>query len=264
MIGGLLQYRSFIWRHARADLRHRYAGTGMGVAWNVMHPLATIAVYSIVFTRIFHNDTAVSGSGKLPYTFYLCAGFFPWLAFSDCVSRGCNSFVVNATYLKKLPIPEQVFVAQNATASTLSLSLNLLLLLSVALALGWTPAWTWLLLPVPIILLQCLGFGIGLFLGTLNVFFRDISEWVGIVLQLVFWTVPIVYTIKTPPPRPWVLTVLQFHPLMPSLAAIRSLFLNRTLPPSTYWIGMVAWPVVISLLAYMVLQKLRPEIRDVI
>lgn len=261
MIGGLVQYRSFIWRHARADLRHRYAGTGMGVAWNVIHPLAVIAVYSIVFTRIFPKPLS-EGSGKLPYTFYLCAGFFPWLAFSDCVTRGCNSFLANATYLKKLPIPEQVFVAQNAAASTLSLTINLVLLLAMAFVLGWPPGWTWLLLPVPIVLLQTLGFGVGLFLGTLNVFFRDIAEWVGIALQLIFWTVPIVYTIDSPPH--WAAIALKWHPLMPPLAAIRDLFLRRTLPPNSYWIGMIAWPMVVSLLAYLVLRKLRPEIRDVI
>lgn len=262
MIGSLVQYRSFIWRHARADLRHRYAGTGMGVAWNVLHPLAVISIYSIVFTSIFKRDTLSAGGGKLPYTFYLCAGFFPWLAFSDCVSRGCGSFIANATYLKKLPIPEQVFIAQNAAACTLSLSLNLVLLLVLALVLGWTPGWTWLLLPVPIILLQWLGFGVGLFLGTLNVFFRDIAEWVGIALQLIFWTVPIVYTIDAPPA--WAAMLLQWHPLMPPLEAIRDLFLHRTLPPSHLWIGMIAWPVLVSIVAYLVLQKLRPEIRDVI
>ena len=262
MVGGLLQYRSFIWRHARADLRHRYAGTGMGVAWNIIHPLAVITIYSIVFTQIFKSGSVASGSGKLPYTFFLCSGFFPWIAFSDCVTRGCNSFLSNATFLKKLPIPEQVFVAQNAAASTLSLSINFVLLLAIALCLGWTPGWTWLLLPIPIVLLQSLGFGIGLLLGTLNVFFRDIAEWVGISMQLVMWTVPIVYRKEILPDI--ALKVLAWHPLMPALESIRTLFLDRTLPPTHDWIMMVCWPLGISALAYAALRKLRPEIRDVI
>src|SRR4051795_5152048 len=79
MIGGIVQYRSFIWRHARADLRHRYAGTGMGVAWNVIHPLAVITIYSVVFSQIFRGSATTPGAGRLPYTFYLCSGFFPWL-----------------------------------------------------------------------------------------------------------------------------------------------------------------------------------------
>ena len=257
MIAGLVRYRSFILRHAWSDLRHHYAGSSMGLAWNVIHPLSVIVIFSIVFTHIFQPQALTSG-GKLPYTIYLCSGFFPWIAFSDCVTRGGNSFLNNATYLKKLPIPEQVFVAQNAAASTLSLSINFVLLLIVALILGWQPAWTWLLLPIPLILLQGLGFGTGLLLGTLNVFFRDIAEWVSIALQLVMWTVPIVYRL-TPTPS-W----LAWHPLMPALQAIRMLFLDRQLPAAGIWIDMTIWPIAISTLAFLVLRKLQPEIRDLI
>jgi lipopolysaccharide transport system permease protein len=256
MLGDLLRYRSFILRHAKADLRHRYAGTGMGLAWNVIHPLAIIAIYSIVFQSIFKVTTP--GGGRWPYTLYLCSGFFPWLAFSDCVSRGCNAFIANATYLKKLPIPEQVFVAQNAVASTISLGINFALLLIVAIALGWSPAWTWLLLPIPLISLQAMGFGLGLLLGSLNVFFRDIGEWLTITLQLLFWTVPIVYTLD-PIPR-W----LNLHPLLPPLRAVRSLFLNHQPPPATDWIAMAIWPALFILIATIALRLLRPEIRDTI
>src|SRR5580700_10162767 len=106
-----------------SDLRHRYAGTGMGIAWNVIHPLGIIVIYSIVFSSIMKNRLP-GHPGILAYTVYLCSGLFPWLAFSDCVTRGCGSFISNANYLKKLPIPEQVFVAQNALASTVSLTIN--------------------------------------------------------------------------------------------------------------------------------------------
>ncbi len=261
MPASLVRYRSFIWRHAAADLRHRYAGTGLGLAWNVVHPLATIAIYSAVFTTVFRGP-APSGGGRLPYTFYLCSGFFPWVAFSDCVTRGTAAFVANAAYLKKLPIPEPVFVAQAAAASTLSLGLNVALLLAVAGALGYRSAWTWLLLPVPLLALQSLGFGLGLLLGTLNVFFRDVGEWVGIGLQLTFWTVPIVYRLDREPP--WLATALAWHPLAPALSAVRSLFLDRAVPPPTAWLAMFTWPLAAAALAYAVLAKLRPEIRDVI
>jgi ABC-type polysaccharide/polyol phosphate export permease len=257
MLADLLRYRGFILRHAKADLRHRYAGTGMGLAWNVIHPLAIIAIYSIVFQSIFKLP-ATPGRGRWPYTLYLCSGFFPWLAFSDCVSRGCNSFIANATYLKKLPIPEQVFVAQNAVAGTISLGINFALLLIVAIALGWSPAWTWLLLPIPLISLQAMAFGIGLLLGSLNVFFRDIAEWLAIALQLLMWTVPIVYRLDTIPP--W----LNLHPLLPPLRTIRCLFLVHQLPPAGDWIALAIWPALFVMLALTTLRQLRPEIRDAI
>jgi ABC-type polysaccharide/polyol phosphate export permease len=257
MLAGLIQYRGFIWRHAWADLRFRYAGTGMGLAWNVVHPLAIIAIYSIVFTRVFKPQD-LPQAGPLAYTFYLCSGFFPWIAFCECVTRGCGSFQANAQYLKKLPIPEQVFVAKSAATSTVSLFINFLLLLMAALLLGWSPAWCWLLLPIPLLLLQSLGFATGLLLGTLNVFFRDIAEWLAIALQVLMWTVPIVYRLSPVPA--W----LGWHPLMPALSAIRALFLDRRLPAATDWAGMILWLLLATLAASFVLRKLRPEIRDLI
>ena len=257
----LLRYRSFIWRHAVADLRHRYAGTGLGLAWNVVHPLAVIGIYSAVFTAVFPSP-ARTGDGRLPYTVYLCAAFFPWLAFSDCVRAGTGAFVANATYLKKLPIPEPVFVATAAVAGSLSLAINFALLLAIALALGYRPAWPWLLLPLPLLALQCLGFGLGLLLGTLNVFFRDVAEWTGIGLQLAFWTVPIAYRLDREPP--WLTIALRYHPLMPALSAVRSLFLTHAVPPTPTWVAMLTWPIGVTAIAYAVLRQLRGEIRDVI
>ncbi len=115
---------------------------------------------------------------------------------------------------------------------------------------------------MPLLALQSLGFGVGLLLGTLNVFFRDVGEWVGIGLQLTFWTVPIVYRLDREPP--WLATALAWHPLLPALSAVRSLFLDRACRRRLTWVAMLAWPLAATALAYAVLAKLRPEIRDVI
>ncbi len=227
----------------------------MGIAWNVIHPLALIAIYSIVFSTIM-TSRLPGHSGKLSYTIYLCSGFFPWLAFSDCVTRGCNSFLQNANYLKKLPIPEQVFVAQNAVTSSVSLLINFALLLLMAIATGVHPTWHWLLLPIPLLLFQTAGFGIGLLLGTLNVFFRDVGEWTTISLQLAMWTLPIVYVSSS--------ALLRWHPLVPPLSAVRDLFLHARTPDIGTWLAMFAWPAAIVLIAMTVLRSLRPQIRDVI
>src|SRR3954462_9223136 len=180
MLPSLYHYRGLIWRNAVADLRHRYAGTGLGLFWNVVHPLALIGVYSLVFTGIFKGqllERPVPGVGKQFYfLLYLCAGLLPWLAFSECVTRGTNAFAENAAYLKKLPIPEQVFVAQTAASATLGLGISFSLLLIVSLGFGHRPTVWWLLLPIPLVALQALGFALGLLCGTLNVFFRDIGQ----------------------------------------------------------------------------------------
>ncbi len=263
----VLRYWRFIWQSALAELRHRYAGTGLGLFWNVLHPIALIAVFSFVFGVILQQnarpDNAIPGvAGRFQFVLYLCAGLLPWLAFSECVTRGCNAFAENAAYLKKLPIPEQVFVAQTAASATLGLLISFGLLVLASLLLGLRPTWHWLLLPIPLIAVQSIGFGLGLLCGTLNVFFRDIGQLVGVVLQLVMWTVPVVYVL--PDFSPALTALSRLHPLLPPLEGIRDLFLFGRLPELWAWAGMIAWPAAVLAVAWVAFSKLRREIRDLL
>jgi len=269
MVTPLLRYRGLIWRNALADVRHRYAGTSLGVVWNVMHPLAMISVYSIIFSQMMKPQLP-GLKGPLTFPLYLCSGFLPWLAFSECIIRGANAFTENATYLKKLPIPEPVFVAQAAASATIGLGISFSLLLVISLLVGRPPTAWWLLLPIPLIALQALGFGLGLLLGTINVFLRDVGQLLQVALQVAMWTVPIVYVTDILPP--WARHVLAWHPVAPALLLIRDLFLYGHNPPAatsvpitaTTWLALFAWPAATLAFAGFVFGKLRKEIRDVL
>ena len=114
------------------------------------------------------------------------------------------------------------------------------------------------------ILLQATGFAVGLLLGTLNVFFRDVGQLLQIALQILFWTVPIVWNIDTLKPPPAIATLLRWHPLMPIFDGIRSLFLYAKVPPASEWALMLAWPAVLLLVAYLAFHSLKTEIRDLL
>jgi ABC-type polysaccharide/polyol phosphate export permease len=263
MSSALLSHRRYIWQGAVAELRHRYAGTGLGVVWNVLHPLALIAVYSVVFTTLMKGKVpGHADNERYAYVLYLCSGLLPWLALAECLTRGCNALAENATYLRKLPIPEQVFVAKSAVAATLGLAISFGLLLLIAPLLGLAPGKTWLLLPVPLLLLMAMGYAVALLCATLNVFFRDVGQLLTVALQVVLWTVPIVYAKATLPD--WAERLLTWHPLYPPLVAVRELLLNQSLPPAEVWAGMVLWPACFLALAQLAFTKLRPEIRDVL
>lgn len=262
MVATLFRYRRLVRQHAVAHLRHRYAGTGLGVVWNVIHPLAMIAVYSVVFSTIYKPPAVPGVSGSLSYVLYLCAGFLPWLAFAECVTRGTTAFTDNAAYLKKLPVPEPVFVAQAAAAATAGLAISFSLLIVLALLAGLRPTAWWLLVPVPLLAMQALGLGVGLLLGTLNAFFRDVGQILNVGLQAVMWTAPIVYLAESLSPA--LAAAMAWHPLMPALQATRDLFLHGHPPGLGTWIGLFAWPTVTIAVASAVFNRLRPEIRDVL
>jgi ABC-type polysaccharide/polyol phosphate export permease len=257
----LYRYRSFIWQHAVADLRHRYAGTGMGVVWNILHPLSLIVVYAVVFGTIM-KTTIDAVPGRWGFPIYLCAGFFPWMAFSECMTRGASAFSGNAAYLKKLPVPEQVFVAQGVASSSLTLLISFALFLVIAIPLGLRPSVYWLLTPIPIILLQVIGFGLGMIVATLNVFFTDVAQLLGVVLQVLFWLTPIVYVTRQVPAA--IRPILAVNPATPAVEAVHDLLLWHRIPAPWTFAALGFWAIVSIVCGYALLGRLRGEIRDVL
>lgn len=258
MIFNLYKHRSYIWRTAWADVRTRYAGAGLGAVWNILQPLSMILIFTIVFTGILKQAADL----KVHYAVYLCAAMLPWAAFSECITRGTQSFVHNAVYLRKLPIPEQVFVAQSALSTMFGLAISYAVLIAVAVCLGHYPSWHWLLLPIPMTLLIGMAFGIGMALGTLNAFIRDVGQLVPVLLQIGFWTYPIVYHESILPES--VRWLVPYNPLYPFMHGIRDLFIERVVPGPLLWLQMLGWTLATSAIGYLVLRRLRPELRDVI
>lgn len=240
------------------ELRHRYSATGMGFAWHIIHPLTMIGLYSIIFGVFL--ERAFEGLNA-PYPLFLCAGLIPWFAFSESLTNGLDSFRANAAYLKRLPVPEQAFIAQTALTSTLHLGISFTLLLCAALVFGHTPTWHWLLIPVPLLLMQGAAFGIGLTLGTLNVFFPDINQFVQLLIRFAFWLAPILFPFSFFEQHGLGLLAL-LNPVTVFLLAVRDLFISGALPSVETVAGMLFWTVGSVAVGFSVLNALRSEIRD--
>jgi ABC-type polysaccharide/polyol phosphate export permease len=259
MIVNLWRYRLFIVRNALSDVRVQYAGSAAGLAWHVLTPLAQILIFTLVFSQIMPVRLG-SGGATDSFAVYLCAGLLPWAAFADCVTRGAGAFIENATYLKKLPIPEQVFVAKNAVAATIFLGVSMTLLAVITLVTGGRLTAAWLGVPGVLVLLQGFGFGLGLIFSTLNVFVRDVGHALTIALQLWMWMTPIVWVESVLPPRLQALVPL--NPVYPFINALHGMIVAGRWPPAGDWVIMAAWAAGASAAGYALLRSLRPEIRD--
>jgi lipopolysaccharide transport system permease protein len=134
------------------------------------------------------------------------------------------------------------------------------LLLVAALGFGVRITWAWLAVLPMVVLLELLGFGIGLTLGSLNVFFRDIGQALGIALQMWMWLTPVVY-LKDVLPLEY-RRYLIYNPAFPVIDALHEIVLDGAWPEPWHWGLAAAWAAGATLLGYVVLRKLRPEIRD--
>jgi len=192
MLTSLWHYRYFILSSVKTEFRSRFARSKLGGFWMVLHPLAQVAIYALVLSAVL--------SAKLPgidnrfaYALYLMSGILGWNLFSEVLGRSVNIFVENGNLIKKLSFPKitlPIVVVGTALVNNILLFAAILLVFGL---LGHTPGLTILWLPMMVAITLGLAAGLGIFLAILNVFIRDISEIMGIVLQFWFWLTPIVY-----------------------------------------------------------------------
>ena len=254
----LLPHARYIWRTALADVRHRYAGAGAGVLWNVLQPLSMILIYSLVFAGIMRRSVP----GEAPYLVYLCSAMLPWLAFSECLTRGGRAILANAQYLRKMPIPESVFVAQAVVSSAFGLLISYALLAVFAIPFGFYPSWHWIAALVPFALLLLLGFGCAAIAASVIPFIQDAGEVVRILVTVGFWAYPMVYTVDILPES--VQGLLPINPTYPALEAGRQLIVERRWPDAWLWPAALGWGVLATSMGLLALRAVRAEVRDVI
>ncbi len=260
----LWTYRSFIWKNAVRELAQQYAGSVIGLLWHVIMPLFQILLFTIVFSNIMtiRNPALAHLDSSFAFAIYLCSGLIPWFGFAEALNRNTNSFLHNATYLKRLGIPELVFTAKTGLGSFLSMCIGACVLVVIYIVLGHYPRLAWLVLPAILLLFQGFAFGLGLALGVINVFFRDVGQGLPLVVQLWFWSTPIVYTESVLPDA--LQAALLCNPAYPFIHSLHTVLVDGRLPSLGWFLGMAG--VCLAALAFgaLVLRALRNEIRDVI
>jgi lipopolysaccharide transport system permease protein len=261
-VGGLFTdlwtYRGYILTGAIRDLKQRYAGSGMGILWHVVTPMTQIVVYFVVFSRFLGAREGTYSPQA--YAVFLCAGILPWFVFAECITRGTTALLANEGYLKKLAIPEAVFVAQTVTTSGLTLALYALALMLIALGTGIPVRAAWILIPVVLLLFLGLCFGLALILATVTVFFRDVTQIMSIVLQVWFWLTPVVYSETSLGPR--LTEVMRWNPPTAYILAVRRLLIDGVLPAAADWMWMAGLAILFTALGASLLQRLSSELRD--
>lgn len=240
MLLAVWHYRHFILTSIRNDLRVRFARSRLGAIWGILQPLAQGGIYAIVFTRVL-GAKLPDAPNKFAYAIYLLAGLAGWTLFSEVVTRCLTIFVDNGSLLKKMVFP-RICLPLIVTGS--SLQNNLLLLaatMGIFIAVGDYPGWVWLWVPMLTAVTVLFGLALGLILGVLNVFVRDVAQVMNIVLQLWFWLTPIVYAVNILPGH--FALVLRLNPMYAICSSYQQVFVWGQ-PPHFKTLGAI---VVLSL-----------------
>ncbi|WP_307727738.1 ABC transporter permease [Massilia sp. MS-15] len=227
MLRGLWAYRGFVLGSVKREFQSKYVNAMLGAVWSVLSPLAMILVYTVIFSEVMraklpNNDSTAA------YSIYLCAGILTWGLFAEIVSRGQNMFLEQANLIKKISFPRiclPIIVVLNALVN---FGIIFGLFLVFLLVSGNFPGMVFFAI-IPVLLLQILlAIGLGMVSGILNVFFRDVGQFVTIAMQFWFWLTPIVYPASILPEaaRP----ILLYNPMAAVVQAHQAILVEGRLP----------------------------------
>lgn len=174
----------------KTDFKLRYQGSVLGYLWALLRPLLMFAILYIVFAKLLRI-----GSDIPHYPVYLLTGTVLWSFFTECSQQGIQAMIGRGDLIRKISFPKYIVTVSTTLTAVINLLINLAVVVIFALINGVTPSWSWLFVLPLIFELYLLSLGIAFLLGSINVKYRDIGSIWDVIIQALFYAIPIIYPV---------------------------------------------------------------------
>lgn len=257
----LLQQKYLIYELVSRDVKSRYVGSIIGLFWSILNPLAQLVLYTLIFSVVLKVKLGPSDSTGDFATSLFCA-LLPWMAIQEAVTRSSRTFIENHNLIRKVRFPIEVLPFSMVASAFVHQFLGtgvFVLILIVNRSLNLEGFALIFILYVFQILLM---YGSSMLVASLNVFFRDVAQILGVFFMLIFWGTPIVYPKERAPAV--FRFILDLNPLTHMVEAYRYVMLGHPAPATWGLLYWIAACVVIFFLGRFVLIRTRKEILDLV
>ncbi len=261
------RWRELFVNLVQRELKGKYKRTVLGQLWSLANPLALMLIYTFVFKFVFRLQPEVGDpSGLDSFPLWLLSGLLPWLFFSNTVTQGMQSIIANEALIKKVYFPRNVLVVSTAASIMVNWATEMgVLLVAIVIAGAWMAiAWTPLAL-LYMVLLALFAAGVAMLLAIANVYFRDTSYLVTIVLQLGMYLTPIIYPLTMVQSLSdqtggvigpiTILDIYKLNPMLHFVEAFRSLLYDNAMPSMGGTLACVLSAVVMFALGWWVFAR---------
>jgi len=190
------QYRELCYFLAWRDIRVRYKQTALGAAWAVIQPFMTMVVFSLIFGLL-----ARLPSEGVPYPIFAYTALVPWSYFQNTLTQISNSMVLGRDLIGKVYFPRILIPVAALLSGLLDFGISFAVLLVLMLYYGILPTLNAFFLPILLLLAIVTSLGVGLWLATLNVMYRDVAFVAPFLVQFWLFATPIAYPSSLVPAR---------------------------------------------------------------
>jgi lipopolysaccharide transport system permease protein len=245
----LWHFRELFFILSWRDISVRYKQTIIGVLWAFIRPVLTM----IVFTLIFGKIAKLPSEGEAPYAIMVYAALLPWQFFASAVSDTSSSLVGNSNLISKVYFPRLIIPGSSIITSFIDFAISFVILLLLMVYYQFSPTWNILLLPVFLLVAFLTALGIGLYITSLNVKFRDFRYVIPFIIQFGLFISPVGYSSTVIPEqyRIW----YSLNPMVGVIDGFRWTILGEQSAP--YWPGFGLSLFVMILFLWLGIQTFR-------
>ena len=235
----LFEYRDLLWFLVLRSVKVRYAQSAIGIGWAVIQPLFSMLVFTIVFGSLANVE-----SDGAPYAVFSFVALVPWTYFSNALTEGTASLVQNANMVRKVYFPRVILPLSAVLAKLVDFMIAAVFMLGLLFWYGVTPNLGVLILPFSILVMVTVAVGMGCWLTSLAIQYRDVNYSMTFIVQLLMYAAPVVYPASLVPDR-----FIYWYALNPMVGVIESfraaLIGTRPMPYDLLAIGSVSAIVIL-------------------
>lgn len=253
----LWQHRSVGMALARRNFKARYRQTVLGVVWVLIQPLALGLIMAFFFNLI-----ARDGYFGIPFAAFFITGLAVWAPLSKIMMEGATSLVSNQNLVNRVYLPRPLIPISVAITTLVDLAFTVVAAFVVLLLFGYRPSLLYLLLPFFIAVGYAMMIGAGLFLGALNVAYRDVQVAIPFIERLLFFVSPLIYPAALVPAE--LLPLYYLNPLALVLTGFQWVMLEAPPPPAYAFVEGTIMSIVILVVGFWVFRKREPSFADLL
>ncbi len=176
---------------SKTDFKLRYQGSILGYLWAIIRPFLMFGTMYLVFAKFLRFGDEIPH-----YPVYLLVGTVLWNFFIECTNQGIQSLLIRSDLMRKIAFPKWIIVLSATTTALINLGINFVVIILFSFFSGIAPNLGWLLVPFLILELYLLSLGLALLLGSVNIKYRDVQSIWEVLVQALFYAVPIIYPIQ--------------------------------------------------------------------
>jgi lipopolysaccharide transport system permease protein len=251
----LFRYRELFASLFRRDLRAKYKGSVLGLAWSLAHPLVLMAVYLVVFSVLW-RATATDFDH---YWLFLLCGLPVWVFFATSLQSASRSLIENVGLIRKVRFPRQLVPLSSVATQVVAFAVMLGVVMALSLWLRPEARGTvWLSVPVAAVIVLFVS-GFALLVASANAIFRDVEHIVAAILLPWFFLTPILYRLEDVPgaeAHPWLADLIHWgNPLTPAIESLRAPLFYGDAPPTADVVYLLVSTVVALALGALVFTR---------